>query len=63
MSINLEPKTKAWVLLITLVVGTGSAATVAAYLGGAKMWVSVLIGVGTGATNVYHALNSSPNEP
>jgi hypothetical protein len=44
------------------VLGTGSAACVASYLGGAKLWVSILVGVGTGATNVYHALSDKPSD-
>ncbi len=46
-----------------MVVGTGSGITITTYLGGAKLWIAILAGVGTGATNVYHALNSSPNDP
>ena len=58
----MTPTQKAWIKLICLVIGTGSAACVASYLGGAKLWVSILVGVGTGATNVYHAISDNPND-
>ena len=57
-----SPQVRAWILLIALVVGTGASVTVTSYLGGAKLWVAILCGIATGATNVYHAVNSSPNE-
>ena len=52
----------AWIKLITLVLGTGSAVTVTSYLGGAKLWIAILCGIGTGMTNVYHALADSPQD-
>lgn len=58
----MSPQTKEWIKLISLVLGTGSGVTVASYLGGAKLWIAILCGVGTGATNVYHALNDSPKD-
>jgi hypothetical protein len=45
-----------------LVLGTGIGVGVTAYLGGANPWVAALCGLGTGATNVYHALADSPKE-
>jgi hypothetical protein len=62
MPMTFDEKTKAWLMLITLVVGTGATVTITTYLGGAKLWVSVLAGLGTGASNVYHALNDSPKD-
>ena len=59
----MSPNTKEWVKLVCLVVGTGSAVTVTSYLGGAKLWIAILCGLGTGATNVYHALSDSPKKP
>ena len=50
----------AWIQLITLVLGTGIGVGVTAYLGGAKWPIALLCGLGTGATNVYHALTDSP---
>jgi hypothetical protein len=50
----------AWIKLISLVVGFGGAATAASYTGGAKLWVSVVIGLSTAGMNVYHALSNSP---
>lgn len=57
---NFSPQTKAWILLICLVLSTGGAITVASYTGGAKLWIAILCGLGAGATNVYHALNTRP---
>ena len=59
---NFDATTKAWILLITLVIGTGAAVTITTYLGGAKLWVSILAGLGTGATNVCHALSEKPGK-
>lgn len=59
----MSPSTKEWIKLISLVIGTGSAITVTSYVGGAKLWIAILVGVGTGATNVYHAFSESPNKP
>lgn len=56
LSDYVSSNTKEWVKLISLVIGTGSAVTVTSYLGGAKLWIAILCGLGTGATNVYHAL-------
>lgn len=60
---NFSPQTKAWILLITLVLGTGISVGVTAFLGGASAWIAALCGIGTGATNVYHALSDSPAKP
>lgn len=46
--------------MISLVLGTGIGVGVTAFLGGAKPWIAFLCGLGTGATNVYHALTESP---
>lgn len=56
----MKPETKEWVKLISLVIGTGSAVTITTYLGGAKLWIAIVAGMGTGASNVYHALSESP---
>lgn len=47
-------------MLLTLVLSTGTTAGVTAFLGGAHWGISILIGVGVSATNVYHALSESP---
>jgi len=60
--LNFSPTVKAWLLLITLVLGTGIGVGVTAYLGGAHWLVAALCGLGTGATNVYHALSESPKD-
>lgn len=59
---NFTDSQKAWILLVCLVVGTGGGVTVTSYLGGSKIWVAVLCGLATGATNVYHALSQSPKD-
>lgn len=59
---NFSPKVKAWIQLVTLVLGTGIGVGVTAFLGGSTPIVAVLCGLGTGATNVYHALSSSPKD-
>lgn len=56
----MNQKAKEYIKLVSLVVGTGSAVTVTSYLGGAKLWIAILCGLGTGATNVYHALSETP---
>jgi hypothetical protein len=57
---NFTPQQRAWILLLALVVGTGSTVVVTSYLGGAKLWVAILVGLGTAGTNVYHALTEKP---
>lgn len=59
---NFTPQTKAWILLICLVVGTGGGITISTYLGGAKAWIAILAGLAAGGTNVYHALAQSPKD-
>lgn len=59
---NFSPQVKAWLQLLSLVLGTGIGVGMTAFLGGASPWVSFLCGLGTGMTNVYHALSESPKE-
>ena len=59
---NFSPQVKAWILLITLALGTGIGVAMTSFLGGANPWVSALCGLGTGLTNVYHALSDSPKD-
>lgn len=59
---NFSPQTKAWIQLVTLVLGTGIGVGVTAFLGGSHWAVALLCGLGTGATNVYHALTESPKD-
>jgi hypothetical protein len=49
-------------MLLTLVISSGTSLGVTAFLGGADWTVAVIIGVGAGATNVYHALADSPKD-
>lgn len=62
IGMNFSPSVKAWLQLITLVIGTGTGVGVTAYLGGAKPFIAFLCGLGTGASSVYHALSESPQE-
>lgn len=57
-----DPKTKAWILLVSLVTGTGIAAAATAYAGGAKLGWAIAIGIGVAGSNVYHALSASPSD-
>lgn len=59
---NFSSQTKAWILLIALVISTGGGITIATFEGGAKLWVAILAGLATGATNVYHALSPRPSD-
>lgn len=58
----MKPSTKEIIKLICIVFATGSRITVSSYAGGAKLWVAILCGLGTGATNVMHALQDSPRK-
>jgi hypothetical protein len=58
----MTPTQKAWIKLIALVIGTGTASMALAYNGGCVLWLSIVIGIGTGASNVYTALKDSPND-
>ena len=59
---NFPPKVKAWIQLIAIVLGTGIGVGTTAFLGGSNWIVAFLCGLGTGATNVYHALSDSPQD-
>lgn len=56
----MSQNTKDWIRLISLLIGSGAAVTVTAATGGAKLWIAVLCGLGTGATNLFHALSDKP---
>lgn len=59
---DFPPQTKAWIQLIALIFGTGAGITVTSYLGGSKLWVSVLCGLGAAGMGVFHALSDSPKD-
>lgn len=59
---NFSPQTRAWILLICLVLGSGITVGVTSLLGGSSPWIAALCGLATGATNVYHALAASPKD-
>ncbi len=60
--VNFSPKVKAWITLVSLVLSTGIGTGYAAFLTGASPLGSVIVGLGTASTNVYHALAASPKE-
>ena len=62
-NIQLDPKTKAWVQLITLTIGEAAAITGTTYAGGCKLWVAILAGVAAAGKSIYHAVSDSPNDP
>ncbi len=59
---NFPPLVRAWLLLITLALGSGAGVGVTAFLGGSSPWVAFFCGFGTAMTNVYHALAASPKD-
>lgn len=59
---NFPPIVRAWLMLITLAIGTGTGVGYTAFLSGAGPWGSFFCGLGTAMTNVYHALAASPKE-
>lgn len=59
---NFPPIVRAWLMLITLAVGSGIAFGLLSFVGGCSPWVAALGGLGTGLTNVYHNLAAAPKE-
>lgn len=57
----MNPKTKAWVIVICTALATGCAVTGGAMAGGCKPVIAILTGVGAGASAVCHSLLQSPN--
>lgn len=57
---NFTPQQKAWILLIALIVSAGGGVFLTSYLGGAKLWLSVVSGLITASSSVYHALSKPP---
>ena len=62
-NIQLDPKTKAWIQLLALAIGTGCAIGGASYAGGCKPWVAVVAGLGAAGSAIFHAVSDSPNDP
>ncbi|HYC64528.1 MAG TPA: hypothetical protein VEC14_07350 [Reyranellaceae bacterium] len=62
MTMQFPALTKAWIQLIALVLSTGTAAGVTAFLGGAHWGIALIVGLGTAGSNVYHALSESPRD-
>ena len=61
-NIQLDPKTKAWIQLITLAIGEGGVIVGSTYAGGCKLWVAILAGLAAAGKSVYHAVSDSPND-
>jgi len=61
-NIQLDPKTKAWVMLVAIAIGTGCTITGTTYAGGCKLWVAILAGVGAAGSAIVHSLTDSPND-
>lgn len=59
---NFSPIVKSWMMLIALVLSSGISVGYAAFLSGASVIGSVICGLGTAATNVYHNLAASPKD-
>lgn len=59
---NFSPQVRAWLQLIALVLSSGIGVGYGAFLGGASPVAAFICGLGTAATNVYHALAASPND-
>jgi hypothetical protein len=60
--INFDPKTRAWIQLISLALGTGAAITGTTIAGGCNLWIAILAGVGAAGSAGGHALTESPND-
>lgn len=58
----MNQQTKEWVKLIALIFSTGTGVLVLSYTGGAKLWISILLGLGTAGSNVFHALSDKPGQ-
>jgi hypothetical protein len=59
---NFSPKTKAWILLASLIISGGGAVMLASHEGGASIGWAIVAGLIAGCTNVYHALSDSPKD-
>lgn len=59
---NFSPKVKSWLILISLVFGSGIGIGYTAFLSGASWQGASVCGLGVGLTNLYHALTESPKD-
>jgi hypothetical protein len=59
---NFPPIVKSWLILISIVVSTGSAAGYTAFLSGASPAGATIVGIGMAFSNVLHSLLASPKE-
>ncbi len=59
---NFSPQVRAWILLISLLFGTSLTLGYTAFLSGATVWGSVIVGAGNGLLGLYHALSDSPKD-
>jgi hypothetical protein len=59
---NFSKQTTSWIILLLMVLSFGGGVTITTYAGGCKLWVAILTGLSVAATNILHALKSSPND-
>jgi hypothetical protein len=59
---NFSPRTRAWLLLVTLLLGTALTLGYTAFLSGASVTGSIIVGAGNALLGVYTALSKSPNQ-
>lgn len=57
---NFDPKTKAWLQLVCLVLGTAAGVGYTAFLSGASPIGACICGFGSAFMQVYHAISDSP---
>lgn len=57
---NFSPKVRSWIILLSLVFGSGLTFGYTALLSGASVTGACVVGFGTGLTNLYHALTQPP---
>lgn len=61
-ALTFSPRTKAWIVLVLMVITEGSGVAAIAHTGGASLFWALLAGLGAGCGSVLHALLSSPND-
>lgn len=59
---NFDPKTKAWIQLVCLVLGTAAGVGYTAFLSGASVVGACVCGFGSAFMQVYHAISDSPKD-
>lgn len=62
-SIEVSQKTKAWVQLLSLAIGTGFGLGITSYSNGCKPIAAAFIGIGAAGSAIYHAVSDPPSNP